>query len=75
VLGISKVKRNKIWLLDYKVQASTDQASNNTPPDNPILYIIADTHAGSIAADNPQSHNDGNDVHQSIPGQVERTNV
>jgi hypothetical protein len=73
VLRISEVVRNEIWLLDDIIQAAPDQTGDDTPPENPVLYIIADAYTSCIASYYPQAYKNGNDIHQSIPCHVKRT--
>src|SRR6266704_4883625 len=73
--GLSEVERNKIRLLNNKIEACPNQACDNTPPEDPVYNILANALAYGVASHEQQPHNDANNIHQPIPAQGHRANV
>src|SRR5579885_1662317 len=73
--GLLQIARHQVWLLHNEIEASTDQAGHDTPPEDPIDLVRGDAFARRISPDSPESHDNRHDIHQAIPGHFQRADA
>ena len=67
MLGVYEIVGHKVWLLDDKVQASTDKTSSYTPPERAVDDSLRNNFPLCIPLGYEETYENGNNVHQTIP--------